>query len=369
MTFHSPPSISVEAARRDLRPENKLSVRLRAAEGLGKAKGKERAPAIRALREALGDAQDDLRFASALALGELGAVEATGDLLTRLSDPSALARQGAAAALGQLAAVATADAAITTADDAVVAADAAITTADDAVVAADAAAVRAQVSAALRAAVDDESADVRFQLPAALAQVDPAGAVSALHRLLDDDDGEVRASAAAALGDVLEGEPPGTSPADEARAALAERLDDRQPAAALEAAIALSRLGEAQGSAALVAHLGDRDRALLAAERLFSQPPPAAREALARHAGRLRAEPAVRVYLAGALAKLDDARGRERLERALRGRNAIACGLAIELCGRLGGSWARAQLEALREHRRGARWREEIDEALAQLDR
>jgi HEAT repeat protein len=354
--FHPPPPISVEAARRDLQ-SGKLEVRLRAAEGLGKAQGEQRPEAIDALREALADAAEDLRFAAALALGELGACEALDELLTLLEDPSPLARQGAAVALGQLGAL--------------------LGPEDHG--------QRGRIASALRIAVDDSSADVRFQLPAALAQVDAAGAAPMLSRLLDDDDTEVRASAAAALGDVLVGpasdgndddgdnddDGGSDSETDEANAAqeaLAERLGDA-PSVALEAAIALSRLGDGRGSEALVTHLADRDRALLAAERLFRSPPPATRAALAHHVGRLLIEPAVRVYLAGALAKLDDARGRERLEKALFGRNEIACGLAIELCGQLGGSWARGQLEALRGHKRGASWRDEIASALEQLGR
>ena len=322
MRFHPPATMSVEAALRDLGAE-RLEVRLKAAENLGRVA--EHEAATTALVSTLADPAVELRYTAALALGELKAVEALEPLLTLLDDAEPLARQGAVVALGALG--------------------------------------QADAGSALLARIDDPSADVRFQLPAALTQVATDDARAALLALLEDSDGEVRASAAAALGETCSPAAPSVL-AD----ALAAHLDDVIAVVSLEAAIALSRLEDARGGDALLGHLDSRDRAPLAAERLFQRPPAAAREALARQAGRLFAEPAVRIYLAGALARLDDERGRDRLDKALFGRNTIACGLAIELCAKIGDAWAQERLRALADHPRGRNWSEELHDALATFE-
>lgn len=324
MRFHASPTITLDAALRDLQSD-KPQVRVRAAEGLAVVAESERETAATALLAALNDSDEQLRYQAALSLGELRWTAATGALAELLAGPAALPRQGAAAALGQIGGLA--------------------------------------ARAALLAAVSDADADVRFQLPAALTLAGGLDipevqqlVLDALQTLLGDHDAEVRASAAAALGDIA---------APASCEVLAAKLDDDAESVRLEAALSLARLGDERGTRVLLAHLDDRDQALAVAERLFAQPPSEAKAQLAERAERLFGDPAVRVYLAGALAKLGDPRGREGLHKALFGRNTIATGLAIELCGQLAAPWAHQELEALRADRRGRDWQEELTDALA----
>jgi HEAT repeat protein len=162
---------------------------------------------------------------------------------------------------------------------------------------------RSAVPALLRA-LQTAPPDVRFQAATSVAQLDSAAAQAPLQQALHDADAEVRAAAAAALGDIGD---------RQAAAALAGLLDDPHPEASFEAACALARLGDRRGTPLLVAGLASEERGLRAAEHLYLCPDPSASAALRRRLDRWLTPRLQKVWLAGALARLGEGRGRGQL--------------------------------------------------------
>lgn len=321
MRFHRPPT-DLDAALRDLSDPAAVA-RVRAADALGRTSAHDprRQQIGASLRQALDDASPDVRHAAALALGELGDREAVPRLAQMVAgDPEPMPRQGAISALGQIG--------------------------------------DARAAGPLLRALDSGEADERFQATAAVCLVAPERAEAHLRVRLTDEDPEVRASAAAALGDLE---------AHDAVDDLAELLSDPVAQVRAEASVALARLADPRAVEPLARLLDDNDYGPLAAEQVFRRPAPAATSALLRMLSRWFAAPAVKVFCAGALARLGEHAGREYLVRAVHSRRTVVRGLAVHVLGRLGQPWSHDKLNDLAasgESGGWAQWREEIAEAL-----
>ena len=311
---------TVQAALRDLEHRSPRA-RVLAAEALAAAEPSQRELAVGALRRCLSDPSPDVRYVATLGLGEHKDPEATPLLLEALgSEPDPLARQAALIALGNIGA--------------------------------------SEALAEVRAALSDGPPDLRFQAPAVLVQLDPGGAAAPLCLALQDPDAEVRGAAAAALGDL----------GDAAQAdALVPVVADPVPTVAREAALALGRVGDQRGTTVLIDALALSELRVLAAEGLYRAPDERARPALLKALRRWFVPDLLKVWAAGALARLADPAGEEALTRLLRKREPMVKGLAIQLCGELATEGTRAALEAFAATRAGASWSEEVSAALASV--
>lgn len=314
--------LTPEAALRDLSHRDPR-VRVQAADALGHL-GENADPALAekaraALRSALRDDDPEVRYATALSLGELRDAGAVPVLVEQIeADGHPLPRQAAVIALGLIG-------------------------------------DRAAIPPLLRA-LQAAPPDVRFQAATSLAQLDPAAARAPLEQALHDPDAEVRAAAAAALGDIGD---------RQASAALAGLLEDLHPQAAFEAACALARLGDRRGTSVLLANLAREDLGLRAAEHLYRCPDPSAVPALRRRLDRWLTPRLHKAWLAAALARLGEPRGREVLVTLLWSRREMVRGLCIELLGEIGEPWAIDALQQMAASEAGQRWREELAAALS----
>ena len=311
--------ITPEAALRDLTSDSPRA-RLDAADALGRVGEAIKDEACPALRRALQHDDAELRYTAALSLGELRDRESVPALIDQVEgDGHPMPRQAAVIALGLIG--------------------------------------DPRATSSLRRALRSDSPDVRFQATSSLAQVDPEGAGKQLRRALKDSDPEVRGSAAAALGDLGDGR---------AADALAGLLDDAEPGVQMEAAVTLARLGDRRGTPLLVSKLSDRRGHLLATEHLYRCPDPEATLPLQEVLGRWLTPALQKVWAAAALCRLDQPQGRAQLLASLGSRRQMVRGLTIELLGELGAGWATDALRQLAASPDGARWREEIDEALGE---
>ena len=293
------PRITVEAALRDL-TSPKATTRADAAWDLDGAALTD-ASLVLALRGALGDPSPEVRRAAAFALaGAADAPTCEALSLAATADPDGEVRQAAVVALGR----------------------------------------RGSEGgvAAVRRALADPDPDVRFQATAVVVALDPGNAAPALAPLLEDADAEVRGSAAAALGDLG---------AREHSDPLRGRLHDADEGVQLEAAVALARLGDASGVEVLLAHLRRRDTRLLAAEHLFLVAGPDHLAPLLQHARAARFDPLLRVWLAGAAARLGDAASQQELLAALDRRNPLVHGVAVRIVEAIDAPWARERAASL----------------------
>jgi len=277
------------AALRDLSDADPRA-RAKAADALGRAEGSERLPAIAALEGACSDEQPSVRYAALLSLGELASSASLALVAAALDDAEPLCREAAAIALGELG--------------------------------------NTEAWTPLESSIDSPYAEVRFQVIASLTQLDLTRAAPLIRPLLGDDDPKVRAQAAAALGD---------AGAQEAGEELAALLDDTL-AVRHEAALALARLGDARAVPVLLAALGNRERALDAAEalsRLNAAAQPEVKAALSHELSRWLGDPLVKVRAAEALARAGDPRGRQHLKKAARARRQDVRGLAQSVMSEL----------------------------------
>jgi len=318
--YLGPTGTRIDAAIRDLESRS-VRARVLAAEALGRCPADDQARASAALRPRLYDSSPDVRYAVALALGELGDHNAVGPLVQLLDDPEPMPSQAAAVALGSIG--------------------------------------DASAAEPLARALRGGRPELRLQAAIALPLVDPAGTLEPLQRALDDEDAEVRAAAAAALGDLKQ------EPSRERLAKLS--ATDPELTVRLEAAAALARLGDRRGTAVLVPLLDDRDYGLLAAEHLFRCPDPSAAEALRKVSTRWLAPPLLKVWALGALARLGEEAARRALVDLLQSKAETVRGLTIQVLGEIDQPWSRNTLKSLLAPPVDPRWeglRDEILEAL-----
>jgi HEAT repeat protein len=277
--------ITFEAALRDL-SDPSYKVRTFAAAALGTCDEADRDEAAAALRRALSDPRAEVRYAAAISLAALRDVQAVAPLCGLLADSDVEVREAAALALGRTGDVEGAWGAL---------------------------------AEALSAGVPA----VRFQAAASLAELDPVRAAPLLRAALTDEDPEVRASAAAGLAEV--------PPDPETRAALLPLLADLFAAPRFEGALALARLRDPRAAPVLIEFLGDRLRALDAAQALALLQDERSRAPLLRILRRFFAPRPLKVRAAYALMRLGDPAGRAYLEKAARARNEMVRGLAEEM--------------------------------------
>lgn len=345
-------TITFEAALRDL-GSPRPAVRAQAAHALGDVTAPaERARAVRALIQALGDLRFEVRVEAALALGELGSEDAVSALVARFEDGAAAVRQAAIIALGRLG--------------------------------------LASAFEPVARALAEGTPDVRFQAATSLAELDAARAAGPLLTALADSDGEVVGAVAVALGAIGE---------RRAVAPLAALLDSwSRPETRFDIAYALADLGDVRAVETLGGFADHKQLgwdAIEALEKLGTSlgtnlgaepgtdatPIPdtdagAIRSAAADYLVPLLArrflDPMRKLRAAGALLALDpDHPGvdsaRKLILAGLGARKREQVGLAVELLGRVGGDWARDPLTQLRGRRAGKPFHEEIDEVLARL--
>jgi len=352
-------TITFEAALRDL-GSSRPAVRAQAAHALGDVTAPaERARAVTALIQALGDLRFEVRTEAALALGELGSEDAVPALVARFDDGAAAVRQAAIIALGRLG-------------------------------------LASAFEPVARALVQGPP-DVRFQAATSLAEIDAARAAGPLLTALADSDGEVVGAVAVALGALGE---------RRAVAPLAALLDSwSRPETRFDIAYALADLGDVRAVDTLGGFADHKQLgwdAIEALEKLGTglgtnlgtnpgtgaEPgADATPDMVAPDAGAVRSaaadylvpllarrflDPMRKLRAAGALLALDpDHPGvdsaRKLILAGLGARKREQVGLAVELLGRVGGDWARAPLTQLRGRRAGKPFHEEIDEVLARL--
>jgi HEAT repeat protein len=289
-----PPTISFDAALRDLAESQDPRVRTAAANALGDTPdGQDQPRAARALSAALEDARYEVRAAAALALGDLGLLGegVVPALLAKLDDINAQVRQSVVIALGRLGAP--------------------------------------EGFEPLAEALEDGPADVRFQAATSLVEIDATRAYDHLVAAIrTDGDPEVRGNIAAALGWI-----------GDRRAAgwIAELLEDPREDTRLEAAFALARLGDGRAIAPLVKMLesSSDDKVYAAIEGLEHIGDRRAAEGLARRMGRLFTPRLLKVRAAAALVSVapDHAAAgtaRRILEKAEQGSREDLRGIAEE---------------------------------------
>jgi HEAT repeat protein len=297
----SPLRRNLTAALRDLnatRPE----VRASAARDLGIAGEDDPHAASAALASLLDDQVASVRAAALMSMGMLHTQDHVSRIARCVRDDDAQVRQYAVVALHEIGG-------------------------DDA-------------RAALDAALESASPDVRFQAMLALVADDPSRALDACLARLGEDDVWIASEAARAMGELLTPDPAGApfdlepmeaSEADRARAreALRTRLAASSGRVAVRAAIALSRLGDDRGRAQMVALLSNShelersedvpDLRLEAIERLGAIGGAEAQAILTRLAWRW-APSLERDVARAALARLGDARAVEKIREQLRSR-------------------------------------------------
>ncbi len=329
MTF--PPvsnTITFEAALRDLGSKS-AKVRAMAAHALGDlVEPAERQRAADALIAVLDDPEAQIRAEASMSLGDLELELAVAPLIDKLDDPTPLVRQAAAMALGRLR-------------------------------------FRSGFSA-LAEALGSPHPDLRFQAATSLAEIDPDRALQPLlDALTDEGDGEVLSAIALALGAI------GDRSAAPALAAVLEELRVTGHAR-FDVAYGLAELGGAAAAETLRRFLADPNLGWDAIEGLVKLGDPSAADDLAALLGRRKLAKPLLLRAAAGLFELSPHheaadRARAVLIRGLSERKPELCGLAIDLLGRVGGSWAVEPLQAARRHRRGRRFAEEIDEVLIRL--
>ncbi len=332
MTLHPPPiTITFEAALRDLESKNDKA-RARAAHALGDVVDPaQRARAVPALVRALDDPRPETRAEAAISLGELDMESAVEPLVARLKDPVPLVRQSSAIALGRLG-----------------------------------------FRSAFEPLVDtlrNGQPDVRFQAATSLAEIDMERAFEPLIAALpDEEDGEVLGAIALALGAI------GNRDAREHLDRLLARDDigAARPQTRFDTAYALAALGGASAGDVLARFVAHEELAWDAIEGLEKLGDAAAVDALAPLLDAKKLPVQVKLRAAAAILRLapDHAstkRAREALVEGLDARKMHDRGLAVQLLGEVGGSWAAEPLRKARQTRRGRRFADEIDDALRSL--
>jgi HEAT repeat protein len=214
--------------------------------------------------------------------------------------------------------------------------------------------------APLAQALRDGPADLRFQAATSLTEIDPLAAFTPLCAATGDPDPQVVGAVALALGATGDPRAPGH---------LARLLEHEAPAVRFDAAYALAQRRDRRGREVLEAALTDHERdwdAVCALEELGDR---AAAPALIALLRRRATSPQVAVRAAGAVLTLDPdgahaSAARAHLTDALDHRKVDVRGLAVERLGAVATDWALAPLAALARGRKGRDLAEAI--ALAQ---
>ena len=102
----------------------------------------------------------------------------------------------------------------------------------------------------------------------------------------------------------------------------------------------------------------------LAAEHLYRCPDPRAIDPLSQTLGRWLAPPLLKVWAAGALAKLKKPAGKAKLLSLLQSKRQSVKGTCIQILGELKQPWAIEALQDLSRAPGGAEWQAEISDAL-----
>jgi HEAT repeat protein len=189
----------------------------------------------------------------------------------------------------------------------------------------------ASAHAALDQALDSPHPEVRFQALAGYVEAEGDKRPERVLAMLDDPDREVRGQAARALAELGK-----QAVGERGLARLREALIDGAASVRSEAALALSRLGDASGRGTLASALDQpafRAEALEAAARLRLTE---LREPIARLASGWLVPPADRVMAMKALAQLGDERGALLLRHALGAFRARLRALAADAVAELG---------------------------------
>ena len=214
-----------------------------------------------------------------------------------------------------------------------------------------------QAFTALAEALRDGPADLRFQAATSLAEVDPVAAFAPLVAALTDPDPQVVGAVALGLGATGDPRAPGH---------LARLLEHDVVAVRFDAAYGLAQLRDRRGRSQLEIGLTDAARDWDAVCALEDLGDAAAAPALAALLTRRATTPPVQTRAAGAILALavgssEAAAARAFLLAALDHRKVDVRGLAVERLGAVAGAWAIAPLTALRGRRKGR----ELDEAIA----
>jgi HEAT repeat protein len=322
-------TITLEAALRDLDSQSP-KIRAMAAHALGDVVDPEaRAQAAAALIRVLRDDRHEVRAEAAMSLGALDTEAAVEPLAERMNDAVPVVRQSAAIALGRLG--------------------------------------FASAFEPMARALAMGPPDLRFQAATSLAEIDPDRASEPLMQALSDADGEVVAAAALSLGAIGEAR---------ARDRLAELLDAwKAPRTRFDIAYALADLDDERAIDVLAGFVEERGMAWDAIEALERSGMPRAADPLRPLLARVLLDRTVKLRAAAAVVALlpgDDAdagRARAVLLAGLGTRKLQHRGLAVQLLGAVGGSWATRPLSELRQRRAGRPLGEEIDTALAEIAR
>ena len=338
---------TVDAIVRDL-SSNDAQSRVEAADAasvvVGEGEGDDRARVVVALAKTLEtDLQSHVRAAAALALADLGAREALPALLVAADDDVPLVRQLAITALGEIG--------------------------------------DARAMERLRRALTDKRPEVRYQAIVAyprLAKLSGADgekdAWGALRAALDDDDAQVRGRAAEACGELADAQALPKVVAD--RLAIIAGDRDEPADARVASAIALAESDDRRGAKVLLDVIAGR----------IDEPNPGRVQAAFELAGELGLQDArtiatnaafgLRAYFGDAgrraaalvaLVRLGDRRAIDHVLSELDARSFGRRMLAVAIAGRAGLTEARPRLEALRRDPRGAD-AQAVEDALARID-
>ncbi|HEY0250085.1 MAG TPA: HEAT repeat domain-containing protein [Kofleriaceae bacterium] len=328
MSYLFPSStITFDAALRDL-ASGSPKARAFAAHALGDVEGEtEKRRAVDALVVALEDARPEVRAEAASSLGQLGELGPVPALIKRLDDGAAPVRQNAAIALGTLRAV--------------------------------------DGFEPLAEKLATGPADLRFQAATSLAEIDPLRSFPEILKALDDKDPQVVGAAALSIG-AIASEANDPSLREQARLALAPRLDHEDAGAKFDLAYALADLDDATGTKILAASLTDEARAwdaVTALARLKALPE------LIGAAVNKKTPSEAQTLAAGRV--LVSERGHQSAQKvlidALTNRKIHVRGIAIGQLAEVGGAWAKVPLEKLARSTKGEDFGESIENALRSI--
>lgn len=327
MSYFPATRITFDAALRDV-AGGSPKARAFAAHALGDvSEPAEKRRAVDALTIALEDDRPEVRAEAASSLGALGELGSVPALVKRLGDGAAPVRQNAAIALGTMRAV--------------------------------------EGFEPLIEALANGPADLRFQAATSLAEIDPVKSFPHVLRALDDKDPQVVGAAALSVG-AIAAEAGDAAMREQARLALAARLDHADAGARFDVAYALADLDDAAGTKILAGSLKDEARAwdaVTALARIKALP-----ELIGAALDKKTPVEAQTLAAGRVLATQPDHQSSQKvLIDALTARKVHVRGIAIEQLTEVGGAWAKPPLEKLARSGKGADLQEPIANALTRI--